>query len=127
MKFMHTRLPDFYEKIDKAAHKVRDDIEFSCRGLEAYTSGKLASLRVGRVEEEIIEITQDEKVKKVEVILAPEIPETCYVTIVKGYQEDGTCKKAILDHMMVSAPTVEMELFDVEEVIDRGGPGMDQF
>ena len=119
MKFMHTRLPDFYRKIKEAAVKLRPDTEFEVRGLESFKTAKLASLRVGRVEDEIFEITQDPGVKKVEVILVPYNPETMHTVIIKGVQEDGSCKKAILENMFLSSPTEECELFDVEEIDDR--------
>ena len=107
MKLMHTRLPDFYTKIEAAAKKLRPE------------TAKLASLRVGRVEDEIVEITEDKDIKKVEVVLTTANPETLYTVVVKGITDDGKCKKVILENMMLSAPTVETHLFGVEEVIDR--------
>lgn len=126
MKLMHTRLPDFFKKVADAAHKLRHDTEVEVRGLENFKTAKLASLRVGRVEDEIVEITQDEGVKKVEIALVPLNPESSYTVVIKGIQEDGSCKKAILEYMYLSAPTEECELFGVEEVIDRRGPGIKQ-
>lgn len=119
MKLMHTRLPDFYDKIKAAAKKRRPDTKVSVRGLENVKTAKLASLRVGRVEDEIFEITQDEDVKEVKVILVPYNPETDHTVIIKALREDGTCKKAILEHMYLSTPTCEYELFDAEEIDDR--------
>ncbi len=119
MKLMHTRLPDFYQKIKDAAIKLRPNTGFEVKGLESFKTAKLASLRVGRVEDEIYEITQDESVKKVEVIIVPYNPETHHTVIIKGIKEDGTCKKAILENMYLSSPTAEYELFDVEEIDDR--------
>lgn len=119
MKFMHTRLPDFYSKIKDAAKKLRPNTDFEVRGLENFKTAKLASLRVGRVEDEILEITQDTGVKKVEVVIVPHSPETIHTVIIKGIQEDGSCKKAILENMLLSSPTEECELFGVEEIDDR--------
>ena len=119
MKLMHTRLPDFYQKIKDAASKLRPDTDFEVSGLENFKSAKLASLRVGRVEDEIFEITQDEGVKKVEVRLVPYNPESMFTVVIKGIQADGTCKKAILENMYLSSPTEECELFGVEEIDDR--------
>ena len=42
-----------------------------------------------------------------------------HTVIIKGVQEDGSCKKAILENMFLSSPTEECELFDVEEIDDR--------
>ncbi|MCD8036111.1 MAG: hypothetical protein LUE88_01825 [Clostridiales bacterium] len=119
MKFMHTRLPDFYSKAEAAAKKLRPDTEFSISGLESVKTAKLASLRVGRVEDEIIDVTEDESIKKVEVVLTPDNPETLYTVVIRGIDEDGKCKKVILENMMLSRPTVETLLFDAEEIIDR--------
>ncbi len=119
MKLMHTRLPDFYTKIEAAAKKLRPETGFSVSGLENVKTAKLASLRVGRVEDEIVEITEDKDIKKVEVVLTTANPETLYTVVVKGITDDGKCKKVILENMMLSAPTVETHLFGVEEVIDR--------
>ena len=59
----------------------------------------MASLRVGRVEEEIVEITGDPGVEKVEVILVPRNPEMYHTVIIKGIQKDGSCNKAIVENM----------------------------
>lgn len=119
MKFMHTRLPDFYSKIEAAAKQKDPNMGFSVSGLESVKTAKLASLRVGRVEDEITEFTEDKDIKKIEVVLTPDNPETLYTVVIKGVQEDGTVKKIILENMMLSAPTVETQLFGVKEIIDR--------
>ena len=50
MKLMHTRLPDFYTKIEAAAKQNDPNMGFSVSGLENVKTAKLASLRVGRVD-----------------------------------------------------------------------------
>jgi len=123
MRLMHTRLPDFYQKAIDAGKKLRPDTEVEIRGLENFKSGKLASLRVGRVEKEIEEITLDPNVDKVEVIIIPRNTETSHTVIIKGIQKDsGKCKKAILESMYLSSPGEDCELYDVEEIDDRRGP-----
>ena len=67
MKLMHTRLPDFYTKIEAAAKQNDPNMGFSVSGLENVKTAKLASLRVGRVEDEITEIIEDKDIKKVEI------------------------------------------------------------
>jgi hypothetical protein len=120
---MHTRLPDFYQKAINAAKKLRPDTQVEIRGLESFKTGKLASLRVGRVEKEIEEITRDPNVDRVEVIILPRNTETSHTVIIKGYQKkDGKCKKAILESMYLSSPGEDCELHDVEEIDDRRGP-----
>ena len=123
MRLMHTRLPDFYQKAIDAGKKLRPDTEVEIRGLENFKSGKLASLRVGRVEKEIEEITLDPNVDKVEVIIIPRNTETSHTVIIKGIQKDsGKCKKAILESMYLSSPGEDCALYDVEEIDDRRGP-----
>ncbi len=119
MKLMHTRLPDFYTKIEAAAKQNNPDMGFSVSGLENVKTAKLASLRVGRVEDEITEIIEDSDIKKVEVVLTTDNPETLYTVVIKGIEADGSCKKVILENMMLSAPTVETHLFGAKEIIDR--------
>ena len=64
MRLMHTKLPDFIQKVQDAGKKLRPETEVTLKGLESMESAKLASLRVGRIEEEIIEITQDPNVAR---------------------------------------------------------------
>ena len=59
MKLMHTKLPDFIAKVHTAAKKLRPDMKVTVKGLENIETAKLASLRVGRIEDEIIEVTED--------------------------------------------------------------------
>ena len=119
MRLMHTRLPDFYTKAEAAAKKTRPDMESSFRGLECVKTAKLASLRVGRVEDEISELTEDAGIKKIEVVLTPDNPETLYTVVIRAIDGGGSCKKVILENMMLSAPSVETLLFDAEEIMDR--------
>ncbi|MCD8037170.1 MAG: hypothetical protein LUE88_07340 [Clostridiales bacterium] len=119
MKLMHTKLPDFKRKVVEAGKKLRPETEVELRGLENMESAKLASLRVGRIEEEIVEITQDPNVAKVEVTVLPQIPETIHQVIIKGIQKDGTSKKTILESMFITTPAAECYYYDSEEVEDR--------
>ncbi|MBF4693939.1 hypothetical protein [Fusibacter ferrireducens] len=119
MRMMHTKLHDFYQKIIDAGKKIRPNTEVTFRGLESFQTGKLPSLRVGRVENEIVEITQDPGVEKVEVIIIPRNTESFHSVIIKGIQKDGTCKKAILENMHISSPGEDYYLHDVEEIDDR--------
>ena len=119
MKLMHTKLPDFKRKVAEAGKKLRPETEVVLRGLENMESAKLASLRVGRIEEEIIEITQDSNVAKVEVTVLPQIPETIHCVVIKGIQKDGTSKKTILESMFITTPAPECYYYDSEEIDDR--------
>ena len=129
MKCMHTKLPDFLAKVQAAGKKLRPETKVSIKGLENIQTAKLASLRVGRIEDEIVEVTEDPEITEVVVEAVPFNPEIIYTIITKGYTADGKCKKAILEDMACSIPTVEHHVIDVEEVVDRrsAGPKQTQF
>ncbi len=126
MKCMHTKLPDFLAKVQAAAKKRRPEIRLSIKGLESIDTAKLASLRVGRIEEEIYEVTEDPEVTEVEVRAVPFNPEIIYTVITKGYDKNGKCKKAILEDLAVDIPTVEYYLAEAEVIDDRRSAGPKQ-
>lgn len=119
MRLMHTPIPSFYKQMEAAGKRVNPDTEVVVRGLENFQSAKLASLRVGRLENELYEISQEEGTTKIEVIAVPYNPELFYTMVVKAYREDGSCSKAILEIMHLTCPSVECELYDAEIVEDR--------
>ena len=120
MKLMHTRLPDFYDKLKAAARRLRPETGVEIRGLENVKTGKLASLRVGRIEHYIYELTkEDEGIDKIEVVILPRVPESAHTVVIKGIQKDGSCKKAVLENIYLSSPLVDCELVGVEEVVDK--------
>ena len=118
MRLMHTPIPSFYKQMEAAGKRVNPDTEVVVRGLENFQSAKLASLRVGRLENELYEISQEEGKTKIEVIAVPYNPELFYTMVVKAYREDGSCSKAILEIMHLTCPSVECELYDAEIVED---------
>ena len=120
MQLMHTRLPDFYEKLKAAARRLRPETEVDIHGLENVKTGKLASLRVGRIEHYIYQLTEEDPgVAKIEVAILPRLPETAHTVVIKAIQKDGSCKKAVLENIYLSAPPVDCELVGVEEVVDK--------
>ena len=119
MRLMHTPLPNFYKQMEAAGKRVNPDTEVVVRGLENFTTAKLASLRVGRLENEIYELSQDPETAKVEVVAVPYYPELFYTMVVKAYRKDGTCPKSILEIMHLTCPGVECDLYDAEVVEDR--------
>ena len=121
MRLMHTPLPDYYKQMEAAAKRVNPDTEVVVRGLENFKTAKLASLRVGRVENSIYELAQNPETAKFEIIAAPYNPELFYTLIVKAYREDGTCYRAVLENMHITCPSLECELYDAEVVEDRRG------
>ena len=118
MKCMHTRLPDYYAKVEAAAKKLRPETKFSISGMENVQTAKLASLRCGRIEREIEEVTEDPEIAEIEVMMVPYNPEEAYSVLIKAKRADGTCKKAVLDNMYATVPSVEYYMTDAEEIID---------
>lgn len=119
MRLMHTPLPNYYKQMEAAGKRVDPDTEVVVRGLENFTTAKLASLRVGRMENEIYELSRDPETAKIEVVAVPYNPELFYTMVVKAYRKDGTCPKAILEIMHLTCPGMECELYDAEVVEDR--------
>jgi len=122
MKFMHTKLPEFIEKIKKAAVKNDSSKRIEIRGLENLKFAKMQSLRTGRIEEAVEEIALKQGVDKVEVVVMPRVPETMHTVIVKGIDKDGNPKKAILEVVNIIHPTEEIEIMNCEDVEDRRPP-----
>ncbi|MBQ9421518.1 MAG: hypothetical protein IJU30_07185 [Lachnospiraceae bacterium] len=118
MKCMHTRLPDYYAKVEAAAKKLRPETKFSISGMENVQTAKLASLRCGRIEREIEEVTEDPEIAEIEIKMVPYNPEEAYSVLIKGKRADGSCKKAVLDNMYATVPSVEYYMTDAEEIID---------
>lgn len=118
MKCMHTRLPDYYAKVEAAAKKLRPETKFSISGMENVQTAKLASLRCGRIEREIEEVTEDPEIAEIEVKMVPYNPEEAYTVLIKGKRADGSCKKAVMDNMYATVPSVEYYLTDAEEIAD---------
>ena len=123
MKLMHTKLPDFLKKAVAAGKKINPDTQVTIEGFESMKSAKLASLRVGRIEDEIVELTsQNPKIKRIEIQMIPRVAETINTVIIKGIEEDGSCPKAIMDTMFLTVPGEEVYLEGVGEVSDRRTP-----
>ena len=120
MKLMHTPLPDFYAKLKAAARRLRPETKVSITGMENVPTAKLASLRVGRIENSIYQLTQeDPDIESVEISIHPYYPETAHTVVIKGVHKDGTCKKAYMETVYVSTPSVTHMLAGVEEVVDN--------
>lgn len=119
MRLMHTKLPEFIEKIKKAVLKKTPDKAIDIKGMENLKHAKMQSLRTGRIELAVEELSSMESVEKVEVVVMPRVPETMHTVVIKGIDKDGHAKKAILEVINIIHPTEEVELTDCEEVDDR--------
>jgi len=119
MKLMHTKLPEFIEKMKRAVIKNTPNKTIEIKGLENLKCAKMQSLRTGRIELSVGELASRDDVEKIELIVIPRIPETMHTVIVKGIGKDGKAKKAILEVINIIHPTEEVETADCEEVEDR--------
>ncbi|ONI47159.1 hypothetical protein AN644_01320 [Candidatus Epulonipiscium fishelsonii] len=119
MRLMHTKLPDFIQKLKNAAKRRRSSVEVTVNGLEGVQTAKLASSSTGMSEEDIYNLTADEEIVKVEVNIMPQLPASLHTIIMRGVRADGTCKKVYLQTAYLSQPGPEYFYHDAEEVIDN--------
>lgn len=122
MKLMHTKLPEFISKMEKAAVKHNKNQKLEIRGLENLKYAKMQSLRTGRIEESVEEIAMRDDVKKVELVVLPRIPETMHTVAVKGIGADGKPTKIILEVINILHPTEEVEFEGCKDIEDRRPP-----
>ena len=122
MRLMHTKLPEFIEKMKAASKKNRPEKTIAIHGLENLTSAKMQSLRTGRIEHAVEEIALREDVDHIELIVMPRVPETMHTVVIKGVGADGKSPKAIVDVINILHPTEEVELEDCAQVEDRRPP-----
>ena len=119
MKLMHTKLPEFLKKMKVAANESEHPMEINIRGLENLTSAKMQSLRTGRIEHAVREMTFREGVESIDFVVIPRVPETMHTVIIKGMDKDGNVKSAILEVLNIPQPTEEAELMGCDDVEDR--------
>lgn len=119
MRLMHTKLPEFIQKMKSAALKGDRLKEISIKGLENLSSAKMQSLRTGRIEHAVEEIAKIEGVEKIEFTVIPRVPETMHTVIIKGVDASGKAVKGILEVVNILHPTEEAYLLDCDEVEDR--------
>ena len=119
MKLMHTTLPEFLEKIHMAAEESPYPKHIDIRGLENLTSAKMQALRTGRLENAVEEMTMKKGVAKVDLTVIPRIPETMHTVVVRGLDEEGKVKSAVLEIINIMHPTEEALLEDCNDVDDR--------
>ncbi|MCI8342827.1 MAG: hypothetical protein HFE62_06445 [Firmicutes bacterium] len=119
MKLMHTKLPEFIKKMKIAAGESQHPTEIKMRGLENLTSAKMQSLRTGRIEHAVREMTLREGIESIDFVVIPRVPETMHTVIIKGLDKDGNVKSAILEILNILQPTEEAELLGCDDVEDR--------
>jgi hypothetical protein len=119
MRMMHTKLPEFIAKLKKAGEKLMEPVRI--RGLENLKAAKMQSLRTGRIENTVMQYSENEKVKRIDVLVIPRVPETMHTIIIKAYGENDQPVEATLDVMNIIHPTEQAELLDFEssQIVDN--------
>ena len=122
VRLMHTKLPDFIEKMKRASVVNTPGKKIRIKGLENLTSAKMQSLRTGRIEEAVEQLALMDDVVGIELTVLPRVPETMHTVVIKAVRADGSSPKAIVDVINILHPTEEVELDGCEEVEDRRPP-----
>lgn len=122
MKLMHTKLPEFLKKVERASNKHLGENSFQIKGLENLETAKMQSLRTGRIEAAIEELALKSETNKIEVSVMPRVPETMHTVIIKSVDENGEPIEAVLELMNIIHPTEEIELVGCKKVKDLRPP-----
>ena len=122
MRWMHTKLPEFIQKMKNAALQNKKPKPIEIRGLENLRSAKMQSLRTGRIESAVKEMAERDDVDHIEFTVIPRIPETMHTVVIKGISKDNACTKAILEVVNILHATEEAELADCTDIEDRRPP-----
>ena len=116
---INTTLPEFMEKIKSAGIESKNPVDVKIRGLENLTSAKMQSLRTGRIEIAVEDMSLKDGVKNVDVTVIPRIPETMHTVVVRGLDENGNVKSAVLEIINIMHPTEEALLIGCDDIEDR--------
>lgn len=122
MKLMHTKLPEFIQKMQAAVCKKDPEKTIKIRGLENLTSAKMQSLRTGRIEEAVASVAERDDVESVELVVMPRVPETMHTVLLKGKDKDGKTAKIILEVINIIHPTEETEFDGCTDIEDHRPP-----
>lgn len=118
MRLMHTKLPEFIQKMRDAAKK-HGDKRVTIRGLENLQSAKFQSLRTGRIENSVETLAQQEQIASVELVVIPRVPETMHTVLIKGLNESGEPEKIILEVINILHATEEAEFGSCTDIEDH--------
>lgn len=121
MRLLHTKLPEFFKMMKRAANWGSRPKDIEITGLEHLHSAKMQSMRSGRIQHAVGEIAKMDNVDRLELKVIARVPETMHTVIIKGYDADGECCKAILDIVNILQPTEDAYLLDcnLDRIEDR--------
>ena len=81
MKLMHTKLPEFIQRLQDAAVRHTPEMKMEIKGMENVHSAKLQSLRTGRIANAVEEIACTQGIDHIEVLVLPRMPETMHTLV----------------------------------------------
>jgi hypothetical protein len=119
MRLMHTKLTEFIEKMHNAAKHGKYEKPVTIRGLENLKSAKMQSLRTGRIEDAVTDLTAMDDIASVDVVVVPRVPETMHTVLIKGKDKDGKTEKIILEVINILHPTEEAEFDGCTNIVDH--------
>lgn len=118
MKLMHTKTPDYIQKMHNAASKGGPTRTILIRGMETVRSGKWASVKTGQIEEITGKVAQEEGVDSLEMVIMNENPEVMKVVLLKARDKDGKVTKIVrFPGVCVFEPLEETEYEGCKNVI----------
>ena len=93
MKLMHTKTPDFVQKMHNAASKGNKTLVM--KGMETVRSGKWASIKPGQIEEITGKTALEEGVSSLEMVILNENPEVMKIVLLKARDKDDNVVKIV--------------------------------
>ena len=123
MKLLHAKLPEFIRKMEVAAATAGERPKnYHLEGMENLKTGKLQSLKTGRIENAVEELARREDIDEIQLLVRPRVPETLHTVIIKGIGKDGKTQKIILENISILHGPDDLETFDCGDVEDRRAP-----
>ena len=118
MKLMHTKTPDYIQKMHNAAAKGGPTRSILIRGMATVRSGKWASVKTGQIEEITGQVAQEEGVDSLEMVIMNENPEVMKIVLLKARDKDGKVIKIVrFPGVCVFEPLEETEYEGCKNVI----------
>ena len=118
MKLMHTKTPDFIQKMHNAAAKGGPTRTLLVRGMETVRGGKWASVKTGQIEELTGRVAQEEGVDSLEMVILNENPEVMKIVLLKARDKDGKVIKIVrFPGVCVFEPLEEAEYEGCKNII----------
>lgn len=117
MKLMHTKTPDFVQKMHNATVKGNPAMTINVRGMEAVRGGKWSSIKTGQIEEQVQKLAAESGAESLEMVIMNECPEVTKIILVKAIGPDGEVSKIVrFPGVHVFEPLEEVEYEGCENI-----------